>query len=57
MAREPNRFRGLDGGARAAAAAGKPEVAARYRRQLLEMCRKADVPGRVALVEARNAKP
>ncbi len=57
MAREPNRFRGLDGGARAAAAAGKHDVAARYRKQLLEICQKADVPGRVALVEARNAKP
>ena len=53
MAKEPNRFRGLDGARRAAAAAGRPDAAARYRQRLLEICKMADTPGRPELAEAR----
>ncbi len=56
MAKEPNRFRGLDGARRAAAAAGRPDAAARYRQRLLEICKMADTPGRPELAEARATK-
>ncbi len=46
IAREPNRFRGLSGAAAAAAAVGKADVASGYRQRLLEICVKADLPGR-----------
>ena len=55
IAKEPNRFRGLDGARRAAALAGQPDVAARYARRLLDICKKADTPGRPALAEVRLA--
>jgi hypothetical protein len=53
MVKEPNRFRTLDQAARAAAAAGDHAKAQRYSRQLVEMCREGDRPGRPALAEAR----
>ena len=49
MAREPRRFRGLSGAARAAAAAGRLALAREYQRQLVALCPKADVPGRPEL--------
>jgi hypothetical protein len=49
MAREPRRFRGLSGAARAASAAGRLDLAREYRRQLTALCPKADVPGRPEL--------
>ena len=55
IAKEPNRFRGLDGARRAAALAGQPDVAARYGRRLLDICKKADTPGRPSLAEVRLA--
>jgi hypothetical protein len=49
MAREPRRFRGLSGAARAAAAVGRLDLAREYQRQLVALCPKADVPGRPEL--------
>jgi hypothetical protein len=56
IAKEPNRFRGLDGARRAAAAAKQPDAAARYRQRLLEICKMADTPGRPELTEVRATK-
>jgi tetratricopeptide (TPR) repeat protein len=53
MRKEPNRFRGLYGGARAAAAAGDKDKAARYYRDLLAIAADSDTP-RPELVEARG---
>ncbi len=53
LVHEPNRFRSLDGAARAAAKAGDNAKATKYYAALLEVCAKADAPGRPALVEAR----
>jgi hypothetical protein len=50
--REPNRFRGMAGAARAAAAAGEREKAAGYYRQLLALARESDSP-RPELEQAR----
>jgi tetratricopeptide (TPR) repeat protein len=50
---EPNRFRSLDGTARAAAKSGDSAKATKYYAALLEVCAKADDPGRPALVDAR----
>jgi hypothetical protein len=52
MRKEPNRFRGAYGAARAAAAAGDRAKAARYYRELLGIAANADTERR-ALVEAR----
>jgi tetratricopeptide (TPR) repeat protein len=53
LVHEPNRFRSLDGAARAAAKAGDNANARKYYAALLDVCEKADTPGRPALVEAR----
>jgi hypothetical protein len=53
MAKEPNRFRALAGGAAAAAQAGHRAAARTYYAQLLAMCGRADTPGRPALEAAR----
>jgi tetratricopeptide (TPR) repeat protein len=50
---EPNRFRSLDGAARSAAKAADTAKATKYYAALLEVCAKAETPGRPALVEAR----
>jgi hypothetical protein len=55
MAKEPNRFRGIAGAARAAAAMGDKAAARRYDAQLLTICAKADMPGRPELQAARAA--
>lgn len=55
MAKEPNRFRGIAGAARAAAAMGDKASARQYYEQLLAICTKADVPGRPELRAARAA--
>ncbi len=55
MAKEPNRFRGLHGAIRSAQAAGKTELARKYQQRLLEVCEKADKPGRPELAAARQA--
>lgn len=52
MAKEQNRFRAVYGGARAAAAAGDRTLAAKYYRQLLDICRSSDTE-RPALKEAK----
>jgi hypothetical protein len=53
VAKEPNRFRGVSGAARAAELAGDRRKAAQYYRQLLQIAAKADAPGRPALAAAR----
>jgi len=52
MAKEPNRFRTVYGGARAAAAAGNRTLAAKYYRQLVEISKSGDTD-RPALKEAK----
>ena len=54
MKKEPNRFRTLYQGGRAAAAAGNNTAATKYYRQLVEMCPKGDA-SRAELAEARKA--
>jgi hypothetical protein len=52
MAKEQNRFRAVYGAARAAAATGDRTLAAKYYRQLVEICRSSDTE-RPALKEAK----
>jgi hypothetical protein len=54
MAKEPKRFRGVHGAAAAAEGAGDRQKARTYAAQLLEICQRADSPGRPELQEARK---
>jgi tetratricopeptide (TPR) repeat protein len=54
IAKEPNRFRALAGAAAAATKTGDRTTAAKYYRQLLTICAKADTPGRPELQTARS---
>jgi hypothetical protein len=54
MKKEPNRFRTLYDGARAASAGGDQAKAKKYYSALLKMCDKADADGRAELLEARK---
>ena len=54
LKKEPDRYRALAGAARAAAQAGDRAAATRHYRRLLQVCERADSPGRVELVEARR---
>ncbi len=51
MKKEPNRFRALYGAARAAEATGDRRKARDYSRTLIEICKRADKPGRMELQE------
>jgi hypothetical protein len=53
MKKEPNRFRGVYGAAKAASLAGDRATARTYYAQLLEICKSADAQGRPELAEAR----
>ena len=55
LKKEPNRFRAVQGAARAAAAMGDRAAAERYEAQLLTICAKGDRPGRPELAAARAA--
>ena len=55
LKKEPNRFRGVYGAAKAASLAGDKAKARQYYAQLLGICKLADAPGRAELVEARAA--
>jgi predicted Zn-dependent protease len=55
MAKEPNRFRGIAGAARAAADIGDRTAAREYYAHLLTICEKGDRPGRPELQAARAA--
>ncbi|MBS0377738.1 MAG: hypothetical protein JSS29_04565 [Proteobacteria bacterium] len=55
LRKEPRRFRSLYGAAHAAELAGNREASQRYFRELLEVCAKADRPGRTELQAARSA--
>jgi len=55
MKKEPNRFRGVYGAARAAALGGDGAKARAYYAKLLEICERGDRPGRSELEEARKA--
>lgn len=55
MTKEPNRFRAIYGAAQAAQAAGERDKAAKYFANLLEICQRADAPGRQELQAARAA--
>jgi tetratricopeptide (TPR) repeat protein len=54
MRKEPNRFRATYDAAKAAALAGDRAKARRYYRQLLDICKAGDAPGRPELEEARK---
>ena len=54
LTHEPNRFRSLAGAARAAATSTDVAKAGKYYGTLLQVCAKADEPGRLELVEART---
>lgn len=55
MKKEPNRFRGLYGAARAAEGAGDRQKARAYFARLVEISQRADKPGRAELQEAQKA--
>lgn len=55
MKKEQNRFRATYGAARAAQAAGDQAKARSYFASLIEICGRADAPGRAELLEARAA--
>jgi tetratricopeptide (TPR) repeat protein len=54
LKKEPNRFRALYGAARSSALLGDRDAARRYYAQLLEVCARADKPGRSELADARK---
>ena len=54
MKKEPNRFRGIYGAARAAELAGDKAKAATYYKQLLEVAKEADTE-RPEIAEAKKA--
>jgi hypothetical protein len=54
MKKEPNRFRTLYLGARAASAAGDQARAKKYYADLVNLCEKGDAEGRAELMEARK---
>ena len=54
MKKEPNRFRATYNAAKAASLAGDRTKARRYYRELLEICKAGDAPGRPELQEARK---
>jgi hypothetical protein len=54
MKKEPNRFAGLYGAARAAQAAGDRQKARSYYARLVEICKSGDRPGRPELQEAQK---
>lgn len=55
LTKEPNRFRALYGAARAAERSGDRQRARTYFAKLVEICERADRPGRPELQEARKA--
>jgi tetratricopeptide (TPR) repeat protein len=55
--KEPNRFRAIYGAARAAQAAGDREKAARYFREIVKLCERADAPVRAELAESQRLAP
>jgi hypothetical protein len=55
MTKEPNRFRGVYGAALAAREAGDGAKAKKLSQELLQICSKADKPGRPELQSARKA--
>jgi hypothetical protein len=55
LVNEPNRFRTLYGAAHAARLSGDESAARKYYGKLVQVCARADVPGRRELQEARGA--
>ena len=55
LTKEPGRFRSLYGAAKAAQLSGNREASLKYFRQLLQVCERADKPGRSELLETRRA--
>jgi tetratricopeptide (TPR) repeat protein len=55
LKKEPNRFRATYEAAKAAALAGDRATARRYYKQLLDICKAGDAPGRPELQEARKS--
>lgn len=57
LKKEPGRFRALYGAAHAAKLSNNQQASRTYFRELLQVCRNADKPGRPELTEARAATP
>jgi Tfp pilus assembly protein PilF len=55
LQKEPGRFRALYGAAKAAQLSGNREASQTYFRRLLQLCERADKPGRLEILEARKA--
>jgi hypothetical protein len=55
LTKEPERFRSLYGAARSAQLAGHRDRSESYFQELLKDCIRADTPGRLEIIEARNA--
>jgi hypothetical protein len=55
LTQEPRRFRSLYGAAHAAQLSGRAEASQEYFQQLLQVCARADQPGRPELQEAQRA--
>ncbi len=53
LRKEPDRFRSVYGAAKAALLAGDRSTARTYYGRLLEICERADAPGRAEIIEAR----
>jgi hypothetical protein len=56
LKKEPNRFRALYGAAQSSSLAGDRMAARGYYDRLLQICERADKPGRAELVAARNTQ-
>jgi tetratricopeptide (TPR) repeat protein len=57
LKKEPRRFRSLYGAAHAAQLSNNLEASQKYFRELLEVCSRADKPGRPEVLEAKKAIP
>jgi hypothetical protein len=57
LTKEPRRFRSLYGAAHAAQLSGRGDASQKYFRELLQVCTRADQPGRPELQEAQRAAP
>ena len=55
LTKEPRRFRSLYGAAHAAQLSGRDDASQKYFRELLQVCTRADPPGRPELQEAQRA--
>jgi hypothetical protein len=55
LKKEPGRFRAIYGAARASELSGNLEASQKYFHELVQVCARADNPGRIEVAEAKNA--